>query len=173
MPIFRYNPTNIFTVSILTRPIGLVEAAHYGKPSVQPHQVRRYIRHSEVLLGLQGNLRYTARMAKQKHIKGQIIWWSVFKKHLKFYIPFAIILLYIISLITPVISPFTQFPLFLVKCGGLPVVATDFAAAYTYDKPGDRFYSVSYFTSHYFCNESEAQAAGYRHNVLNEPVLGN
>lgn len=94
-----------------------------------------------------------------KHIKG----------HLQLYIPFGIILLYAISLITPFISPFTRLPIFLVKCGGLPVVATDFAAAYSYDKPGDRFYSIDIAAAEYFCTESEAQAAGYRHNVLNEP----
>lgn len=46
-------------------------------------------------------------------------------------------------------------------------MASDYV--HSYDKPGDKNYSITVFTSQYFCTEAEAQAAGF-HNVLNDPV---
>jgi ABC-type microcin C transport system permease subunit YejE len=65
---------------------------------------------------------------------------------------------YIISLFTPFISNYTQFPLYIVKCGGLPLVAN---AGKTYNIPGTATYSVTGLDEAFFCTEPEAQAAGY------------
>ena len=53
------------------------------------------------------------------------------------------------------------------RCGREPVEATSFAAAYSYDLPGDRDYSIfPILVTAYYCTESDATKAGYRHNPL-------
>lgn len=74
----------------------------------------------------------------------------------------VVVAAYCLTLFIPLISPFAWFPVYAVKCGGLPVVANDFAAAYTYKIPGDTQYAVTPFTT-YFCSEDEAKRAGF-HN---------
>ncbi|MGP3955843.1 hypothetical protein ACTWPT_07580 [Nonomuraea sp. 3N208] len=54
-----------------------------------------------------------------------------------------------------------SYPLHVVRCGGLPVVATDFAAAMSYQVPGGSNYSVTPLDGSFFCTEAEATAAGY------------
>jgi hypothetical protein len=75
--------------------------------------------------------------------------------------------MYLVSLLVPWVYPYTRYPVYFVKCGGAPVVATDFAAAYSYDRPGDKYYGIDPFVSEYFCTAAEAEAAGYHHNALN------
>jgi len=70
--------------------------------------------------------------------------------------------IYIISLFTPFVSGYTQFPLYAVKCMGLPIEATSFAASYTYTVPGTAAYKIDISTNYYFCTEAEAQEAGFR-----------
>jgi hypothetical protein len=48
---------------------------------------------------------------------------------------------------------------YTVACGHRPIVGTNFAASYTYYRPGDRGYSPSFFHS-YYCSEEAAQAKG-------------
>jgi hypothetical protein len=52
-------------------------------------------------------------------------------------------------------------------CGHEPVIATDFAAGYSYALPGDpHYYDPGIFpllTPRYFCTEDEAKAHSYRH----------
>jgi hypothetical protein len=69
-------------------------------------------------------------------------------------------ILFIGSLFAPLTSPYSKYPLYVMKCGGQPITATNFAAAYDYSLPGDRTYRVGIFTQ-YFCSEQEAQAAGF------------
>lgn len=76
-------------------------------------------------------------------------------------IAFTIVAIYVISLFTPGIAPYTQYPLYLVKCGGIPIVASSFAAGYDYQRPGDPGYGITPFTNRYFCSEGEAHTAGY------------
>jgi hypothetical protein len=47
----------------------------------------------------------------------------------------------------------------------LPVAATKFAAAYSYELPGEPLYGPSPFNE-YFCTEQQAKNAGFRHSVL-------
>lgn len=79
----------------------------------------------------------------------------------KIIIPIVVISLYIISLFVPLISPYSQFPLYFVKCGGKPpIIASRFAAAWSYSMPGDVSYQVTPFAE-YFCTEEEAQKAHF------------
>lgn len=67
-----------------------------------------------------------------------------------------LIAIYIISLYLPLIGPVTQYPLQVIRCGGLPIIATKFAAGYHYYKPGNLFYAPHPFVDEYFCTEEEA-----------------
>ncbi|MBY8871384.1 hypothetical protein K7640_05945 [Micromonospora sp. PLK6-60] len=78
----------------------------------------------------------------------------------------VLVALYALSLVTPLVSPFARYPLYLVKCGGQPVVASDFAASYTYRAPGSDGYGVTILTSHFFCTVAEAERAGFRRDTL-------
>lgn len=78
----------------------------------------------------------------------------------------VLVALYLTSLFTPVVAPYARYPLYVVKCGARPIVASDFAAAYSYRRPGDDGYRVDIFTSDFFCTETEAERAGFTHNVL-------
>src|SRR5947209_8728649 len=77
-----------------------------------------------------------------------------------------IIGVYTLSLCVPIISSYTKFPLYVIKCGKVPIAATDFAAASSYDTLGSKYYSL-FFVNRYFCSEVEAQEAGYHRNPLN------
>jgi hypothetical protein len=73
-----------------------------------------------------------------------------------------LLVLYGISLFVPLISPFSRYPLFVVYCRRLPIVANNFAGGRTYTLPSDsRFYKVDPFTDYYFCTEKDAQVAGF------------
>lgn len=75
---------------------------------------------------------------------------------------FVVVAFYAVSLFLPLVSPFTRYPLYLIKCGGQPIAASNFASGNTYTVPGDRSYDVGAFTNYYFCNESSAYDAGFR-----------
>jgi hypothetical protein len=51
------------------------------------------------------------------------------------------------------------------RCGHQPVIASNFAAAYSYDIPGDFDYGPSLFASAYFCTASQAEQAGYHRGL--------
>jgi hypothetical protein len=54
-------------------------------------------------------------------------------------------------------------------CGGPPVAANSFAAAYTYDLPGDRNYSPGVYPiirPDYFCTEADAKAHGFSRDPI-------
>lgn len=59
-------------------------------------------------------------------------------------------------------SPYVSYELAVNQCGHQPVIATNFAAGYTYDLPGDAGYGPSIFNNTYYCTAAEAEAAGYR-----------
>jgi len=62
----------------------------------------------------------------------------------------------------------TEFEIAKEKCGENPVIASSFAASWSYDLPGDKYYNPrGGMGIEFFCSESEAQAAGYRHSPLN------
>jgi hypothetical protein len=73
------------------------------------------------------------------------------------------IAVYAIASITPLASPLTTYPYHVIRCGGLPIVATNFAAAKSYNTPDDEDYAVTPLHDTFFCQESDAKAAHYRH----------
>jgi hypothetical protein len=54
-----------------------------------------------------------------------------------------------------------SYPFHVVRCGGLPIVATGFAAAMSYTVPGSDDYAVTPLDSTFFCTEKEARAADF------------
>ena len=48
-------------------------------------------------------------------------------------------------------SPFIAFEVATIQCGRQPAIATNFAAAYSYEMPGDLDYGPSIFSSGYYC----------------------
>lgn len=75
------------------------------------------------------------------------------------------IIILIISMLAGFGSGGIQYGIAMITCGRQPVAATNFAAAYTYDLPGDPLYSVSPFDT-YYCTEQAAISAGYQHSPL-------
>ena len=62
-----------------------------------------------------------------------------------------------------------EFEIAKEKCGENPVIASSFAASWSYDLPGDKSYNPrGGMGTEFFCSESEAQAAGYQHSPLNK-----
>jgi hypothetical protein len=70
-----------------------------------------------------------------------------------------------LGLMTGLSSGTIQYAAATIACGRQPVVATSFAAAYSYNLPGDPLYSPGPF-SQYYCTEQEAIKAGFRHSPL-------
>ncbi|GAA0927290.1 hypothetical protein GCM10009560_29780 [Nonomuraea longicatena] len=77
----------------------------------------------------------------------------------------AAVAVYAIVSVTPLVDTMARYPYHVVRCGGLPVVASGFAAAMSYDVPGDEYYAVTPFDGPFFCTEKEAEAAGFHHSV--------
>ncbi|GII93878.1 hypothetical protein Ssi02_41090 [Sinosporangium siamense] len=73
---------------------------------------------------------------------------------------------YAIASVTPLVDPMTRYPYHVVRCGGLPVVASGFAAAMSYNLPGNEDYWVTPFDGTFFCTAKEAEAAGFSHYVF-------
>jgi predicted neutral ceramidase superfamily lipid hydrolase len=71
-------------------------------------------------------------------------------------------ILFIGSMFAPLTSPYSKYPVYIVKCGGQPIVATNFAAAHSYSIPSDKRYGINPFVE-YYCTTQEAQAAGFHH----------
>lgn len=69
-------------------------------------------------------------------------------------------IVYVVSLFVPFIGPYTQFPVYIVICGGMPV-ATSTIAGRVYYPPGSPVYKVTPFNGPYFCDEQSAKSAGY------------
>jgi hypothetical protein len=63
-------------------------------------------------------------------------------------------------------SPYLGFEIATVQCGRQPAIATNFAAADSYEMPGDLDYGPSIFSSGYYCSAAEAEAAGYHRTVF-------
>lgn len=78
----------------------------------------------------------------------------------------AAVVVYLIALVTPLASGMARYPLHVIRCRHLPLVASTFAAAYSYETPDSRRYSVSPFDDHFFCTREEASAAGFHESPL-------
>jgi hypothetical protein len=56
---------------------------------------------------------------------------------------------------------YIAFEVATIRCGHQPAIATEFAAGYTYELPGDPGYGPSLFKATFYCTAGEAEAAGY------------
>lgn len=61
----------------------------------------------------------------------------------------------------PPTATMARFPLYAIRCGRLPVVATRFAAGYTYRTPDQTDYAVTPFDDQLFRTPQDAAAAGF------------
>jgi len=68
-----------------------------------------------------------------------------------------------VLLVVPGASIMARFLVAAVRFGRLPVVATNFAAGFTYVVPGDERYEVTPFDTHLFRTADAAEAAGFHH----------
>ncbi|HWZ65195.1 MAG TPA: hypothetical protein VNX65_00170 [Patescibacteria group bacterium] len=96
--------------------------------------------------------------------KKQLALWS--KRHSKgLKIGLITVTIYIVTLFVPLVSSYTKYPLYVVRCGGLPIAGTHLASARgTYSLPGEMSWYTFFWAwlfEDYFCSETEAQAAGY------------
>ena len=73
----------------------------------------------------------------------------------------AIAVLYLVALFVPVISLYAWYPLYILKCGHRPIIASTFAASNSYVTPESPHYDLSPFDTEFFCTESEAEKNGY------------
>ena len=71
------------------------------------------------------------------------------------------IILYSIACFTPYISGYPLFPIYVIRCGKLPIPASTFATSFIYLLPGDRYYGPGKGVDKYFCTEQEALEAGF------------
>ncbi len=55
-------------------------------------------------------------------------------------------------------SPYMRYEQAVIACGHQPVIATNFAAGYSYDLPGDPGYGPGIFTDTYYCSAKDAEA---------------
>jgi hypothetical protein len=78
----------------------------------------------------------------------------------------AAVVVYLVALVVPLASGMARYPLYIVRCGHLPVVGTTFAAGYTYTTPGSSDYMVSPFHDRFFCSCGEASAAGFHESSI-------
>ncbi len=81
----------------------------------------------------------------------------------------VIALLYLVSLFVPLVWPYAWYPLYVLKCGHRPIIATDFAAGMSYVTPESPRYihSLSPFATEFFCSEAEAIENGYHKSSFN------
>ena len=77
-----------------------------------------------------------------------------------------IVICYLISLFVPVISVYTKYPLYFVKCGGQPIFGYTLKNQHKYYVPGDPLYRIDITGDKYFCSEKEARSAGYERNIF-------
>ena len=66
------------------------------------------------------------------------------------------------AFVTPLVSPYAQYPFYLLKCGHRPVITSTFMASRSYWTPEDEGYRVSALSGPYFCTREEAKSAGFR-----------
>jgi hypothetical protein len=123
-----------------------------------------------LVLVLWTGVRPTWRFARL-YLTFQLVWWvlAVAIGALLFVLPqvprgiVAAVAAYVVLLAVPGASIMARFALAAVRWWRLPVVATNFAAGFTYRVPGDEGYEVTPFDTHLFRTAADAEAAGFHH----------
>ncbi len=85
------------------------------------------------------------------------------KKNLLFSVLSIVAILLV--LFSPYVFSYLKYDYYYLRCGGSPVMATDFAASYTYKLPGQSGYKPTIFDE-YYCTEAQAKAAGFHASPL-------
>lgn len=80
-------------------------------------------------------------------------------------IPIAVLV--VLALFYGIGSGYVGYGMAYIRCGKQPVIATNFAAAYSYVLPGEKSYSPDVF-SRYYCSQAEAEKAGFHPRVGTE-----
>jgi hypothetical protein len=75
---------------------------------------------------------------------------------------FSFFLLFVLVI---VLFGWPQYAFATLRCGRQPVIASRFAAAYSYSVPGDKTYTPDVF-SEYFCSTGEAEKHGFHPSPL-------
>lgn len=78
----------------------------------------------------------------------------------------AAAVIYLAALWTPLAAGMARYPLHIIRCRRLPLVATHFAANSYYQVPGSPDYAVTPFDDCFFCSPSEAEAEGFSESPL-------
>lgn len=78
----------------------------------------------------------------------------------------AAVVVYLVALAMPLAAGMARYPLHVMRCGHLPVVATTFAAGYTYTAPDSPEYAVTPLDNRFFCSREEASAAGFHESPI-------
>ena len=74
-----------------------------------------------------------------------------------------IVIAAVILLVLGMVSGVLPFALNTIRCGKLPVVASTFAASYSYKVPGDPGYGPGLFNDVFFCSKEEAERVRFHH----------
>jgi hypothetical protein len=72
----------------------------------------------------------------------------------------------IVLLVVGMLSGVLPFAAAAVSCLKAPVIASKFAASYSYILPGEEGYGPDMFGKSYYCTQAQAEAAGYQHSPL-------
>jgi hypothetical protein len=72
----------------------------------------------------------------------------------------------VILLVVGILSGVLPFALNTLSCGRLPVIASTFAAAYSYKVPADPGYGPGPFYTVFFCSKEEAERTGFHHDTF-------
>jgi hypothetical protein len=76
-----------------------------------------------------------------------------------------IVIAAVILLVLGMVSGVLPFAWNTIRCGKLPVVASTFAAFYSYKVPGDPGYGPGLFRYEFFCSKEEAERARFHHDT--------
>jgi hypothetical protein len=76
------------------------------------------------------------------------------------------VVVYLVALVVPFVSPMARYPLHIVRCGQPPLVGTTFASGFTYKEPGSPRYAVTPLDDRFFCTPEEAADAGFHESPL-------
>jgi len=94
------------------------------------------------------------------------------KKEKNYKKPIIVILIilvsYLVSLFVPVISVYTRYPLYFVKCGGSPIIGEELKTR-KYYIPGDKLYKLYPTAEAFFCTEQEAEENSYIKATFDTP----
>ncbi len=108
------------------------------------------------------------------NLKNNTIFTIPWTKHSKpevkkkpFLIFISILICICIAIPYSISSGFFPFTINSIRCGGLPVESSTFAASYSYRLPGDKGYGIHTFSDYNYCTQDEIKATNGYHRDVN------